>query len=375
MEDHQTIVIDNGSGAMKGGYGGDDDPRAVFPAIVGRPRFPGVMVGMGQKDSYVGDEAQSHRGMMTLAYPITNGVVTNWDDMEKLIYFMLNNELRWREEHPILMTEAPWNPKSNREKLTQLMFETFDAPQFYLANKSVLSLTATGRTTGVTVSSGDGVTHVVPIYQNYVLPHMIQRVDLAGREVTNYMMKILTERGYLFNSTAEREIVRDIKEKLCYVADDFEVDMMKAACMVEMEKEYELPEGQSLVIGNERFRGPEVMFQPSFTGRECFGIHELIYNSIMKSDIDIRKDLYQNIILSGGNTMFPGFGERIQKELKALAPHIFNVKITAPPERKYLAWLGGSKWAQAASLSNSWISKAEYDEVGPTIVHKKCILY
>jgi actin-related protein len=117
------------------------------------------------------------------------------------------------------------------------------------------------------------------------------------------------------------------------------------------------------------------MFQPSFTGRECFGIHELIYNSIMKSDIDIRKDLYQNIILSGGNTMFPGFGERIQKELKALAPHMFNVKITAPPERKYLAWLGGSMWAQAASLSNSWISKAEYDEVGPTIVHKKCILY
>ncbi|KAL6120739.1 Actin-1 [Nucleospora cyclopteri] len=368
-EEKAPIVVDNGSGMVKAGFSGDDAPRCVFPSIVGTPKHQGVMIGMGQKEYYLGDEAQSKRGILKLHYPIEHGIILNWEDMSKIWHHTFYNELRVSpEEHSVMCTEAPLNPKANRERMCQIMFEDFSVKAWYLQIQAVLSLYASGRTTGLVLDSGDGVSHVVPIYEGYSLPHAVQRLDLAGRDITHYLTKILTETGLQMNTTAESEIVRCMKEKHCYVSLDYENESQNN----KEEVEYTMPDGQVAKIGSQRFRAPEILFNPPMSGLETKGIHESIFTSIQKCDVDIRKELYQSIVLSGGTTCFPNIAERIQAEVSRLAPPSITVKVIAPAERKYSVWIGGSILASLSTFQTLWVTKEDYDEFGPAIVHRRC---
>lgn len=195
---------------------------------------------------------------------------------------------------------------------------------------------------------------------------------LAGRDMTTWMQKILKDNNYNFDTTAEREIVRDMKEKLCYVAEDYEEELKKAAAGSELEETYTLPDGNLCTFSVQRFKTPEYLFNPTLNGKEFPGVHKLTFKSIMDCDLDVRKDLYGNIILSGGTTMFPGFGERLVKEMKALAPSTMKVKVIATPDRKYMVWKGGSTLSTLSTFGSMWITKSDYEEYGETVVHRKC---
>ena len=325
---------------------------------------------MGKSDIYVGNDAQDKRDMLFIKYPIEHGIVTNWDDMTKIWHHAFHNELMVDpEEHPVLLTEPAINPKGNREKMTTIMFETFYAPAVYVATQPVLSLYGSGRTTGMVLQSGDNTTYSVPIYEGHTLPYAIYHLGFGGCDLTSYLVRILAERAHSFTTISEREIARDIKETLCYVALDFDHGM--AATSSCPEATYELPDGHVINLGNERFRCPEAMLQPILMGVETIGVDELTFNSIMRCDADIHQELCANIVLSGGNMMFPGMAARIQKEIAALTPDTMEIKVIAA-DGSNSVWIGGSMLAAQSTFQQMCISKDEYDEYGPTRVHCKC---
>lgn len=368
-----AVVFDNGSGICKAGFATESLPRIVFPSIVGRARHLNVILESAINDCVIGEAAIRKRGILTLKYPIEHGVVTNWSDMEKIWKHTYEALAVEPDAHPVLLTEPPMNPKKNREKMTEIMFENFRVPALYVAIQAVLSLYATGRTIGIVADSGDGVTHTVPIYEGYALPHASMRLNLAGRDLTDYLGKLLMDRGVSMTTSAEREIVRDIKEKLCYVATNFDEELEEFNVHKNEEQQiYELPDGHKINVGNEAFRCPEALFKPSLLGQEGAGLHEAIYTSIAGCDMDLRRDMYANVVLSGGTSMFRNIEVRLQKDIARMAPSTMRIKIIANPERCFAVWTGGSVLASLSSFQNMWIDSAEYDEVGPSIIHRKC---
>ncbi|XP_048387056.1 uncharacterized protein LOC125452541 [Stegostoma tigrinum] len=367
------VVLDTGSGLMKAGFANQDLPTTIFPTVIGRPKYERVCNGRNQKDVYIGHDAQHMRGVLSLHYPLEHGIVTNWDEIEKIWHHTFYHQLRIEpEDHPIFLTEAAMNPHRNRERMVEIMFEVFNVPFSYVAMQAVLALYSSGRTTGITLDSGDGVTHTVPVYEGYSLPHAIQRLNLAGRDLTEYLGKLLKERGYSFNTSAEQEIVRDIKEKHCYVAEDYERELGHLENCGELN--YTLPDGQIITIGNEVFRAPEVLFKPEVIGRDHYGIHESLLRAIILCDVDLRQNFVGNIVLSGGNTMLSGLRTRVQKETSSMLPLDLSkyVHITSPANRDFTVWSGGAALASSSVIDYAWISREDYYEFGPKIVHRKC---
>ncbi|XP_015246111.1 PREDICTED: POTE ankyrin domain family member E-like isoform X1 [Cyprinodon variegatus] len=367
------VILDVGSGLMKAGFSDQDQPNIKFPTITGVPKYEEIMNGTLERETYIGHDAQHMRGVLTLRHPIRNGIICNWDDMEKIWHYTFQQLCVDPEDHPVLLTEAAMNPLDNRQRMVEIMFERFGVPFAYVAMQAVLALYAAGRTTGVVFDSGEGVSHSVPVFEGYGLPHAIQRFPLAGCDVTAQLKKLLQEQGVSMRTTAEEEIVREMKERCCCVALDYEADMNpeRSSCR---EMLYTLPDGQIITLGTERFRAPEILFKPEVIGRDHYGMHESVFKSVLRSDIDLRRSFLSNIVLSGGNTLLPGLPERLQAEVKNLLPQDMRaaVRVTSPKDRDFLVWSGGAVLANLSTFSSAWISQAEYDEHGPQIVFRKC---
>ena len=297
-------------------------------------------------------------------------MVTNWDDFERVLNHTFYNVLRvCPNDHPVILSETAPQPKANREKMTQLIFESLEVPAYYPATQPALSLLSSGLMSGLVLESGDAVTISVCVYEGHTIPHTIQHLPLGGNDVTYSLKAMLDQREKL-----PTDCVRAIKEKLCYVSLDFDSEVKTPDR--DLVQKYELPDGSYVSVGDERFTCPEMMFQPSMQNFERAGIHDIVYYSAMKCENDLRQLMFENITVTGGNMMFPGLTQRLQKEvtsrLKNTPNHTINVKVTRPEGGIFSAWHGASILASSSSFTNMTMTKEEYEEFGPALVHVKC---
>jgi len=393
------IIIDVGSGFTKAGFAGDEEPTCFFLTVIGRPRYPSALLGPRYKSIYVGEEALKLKGVLRITYPLEHGIVRDWEGFERVVRFAFEECLKVDpSKHPVLLTEAPLNPRHVRERMAEIMFETFNVPKLYVGMQALLAAYFADKMTGLIVDMGDGVCHAVPIYQGYVLNHAIQRTNVGGRDITNYLARLLMYyRGVSLTTTAEKEIVRDIKEKCCYVSLNPEAELAAITGETERVREYyagappaaetgataavskpepvtyTLPDGSSVTLLEERFLAPEVLFTPALIGRDELGVHEMVFEAIMACDVDVRRDMAENIVLTGGTSLFPGLKERLELELNRMLKEAginLTVSISLPKRRQFAVWMGASRLAALPEFQRSWIERSEYEREGPRIVHR-----
>lgn len=377
----KAIVLDNGSGTCKAGFAGDGRPQVQLPTALAWPKGPGSQVGApkGRRNGYpVADEAEAASvvasGTMVLKRPIEHGVVTNWEAVEKIWRRAFEDLGAGQGGHPVLVTEPPLCAKAHREQMVQLLFEDFNASAVHVAISGALSLYATGGRTGLVVEVGDGVSQMVPIWEEYVVPHAVQRLDLGGRDLTDHLARLLyEERGYCFDSAVARRAARALKEEHCYVAQHYKAELAAAADSPELERTFQLPDGSVIAAGSERFRCPEALFQPALLGKEALGIHELAFQAITKCDVDVQRGLSANVVVSGGTMQFQGVRERLMEELGALLPPSMLTKVTMPEAPREAAFIGGSILASVGDVQRSWMTREQYEEVGAPAIHARSL--
>jgi actin-related protein 2 len=384
---HDVMVCDNGTGYVKVGWAGTNFPESVFPSMVGKPQLRAEMESLESaelKDVMCGDEADAVRFALDINYPVENGIVKHWDNMIHLWNYTFYEKMKINpKDHKIMLTEAPLNPKENRKKTIQNMFEKYGFAGAHMSIQAMLVLYAQGLLTGVVVDSGDGVTHVVPVFEGFVPQHLIRRLDVAGRHITSYLIKLLLLRGYSFNRSADFATVQSIKEKLCYVALDLKAERALAQETTVLMEKFSLPDGTVIKLGRERFEAPEALFNPQLVDKDGDGMAAMVFNMIQASDIDCRSEYFKHIVLSGGTSMYPGLPSRLEQDIKALyLKHVLKgaedrmnrlkLRIEDPPRRKHMVYLGASVLGDLMrDRTDFWVSKQEYEEKGIDAVLKK----
>ena len=379
MSEVTPVVLDLGTGYLKVGMACRNIPDFVLQNVVGRPilRSDDSFSKQKLKDIMICDETYDVRPYLDLQLPVEHGVVKNWDDECLVMDYVIRNKLKINPtEHPILITEAPLNPLENKKKMLEVYLEQFGFTGLQVAPQALLVLYAQGLMSGVVVDSGDGVTHIMPIYENYILDHLVRRMDISGRDITEQLVKLLTLAGYTFHKTSDFDVVREIKEKLCFVSANIDLDRRIASETTTYDVPYVLPDTRVVKISYQRFEAPEVLFHPDLLGYETPGLSELVYQTITSAGPDLVRPLFQAIVVSGGTTMFPGLSTRLTNDLKDLvlerilkgnkkSLESYKINVEDPPNRRYLVYLGATVLANlTANKSNSWITKKDLEEEG-----------
>ncbi len=301
-------------------------------------------------------------------------MILDWDGFEKILHYILYTNLQVEpSEHPLVFTDPTLNPAANREKLVEICFDTFNVQAVMLLDKGILPLISVGKTTGVVVNIGYTSTEIVPVEEGFPITHAIRTFEVGGESITDYLRRLLRQRDYSFESSTEREIVRDIKEKLCYVAVDPEEELKGEKAKIEVS--YTLPDGEKITISTERFTAPECLFNPAVLGIEGKNLSELIVDAVRNCDASIRNELYENIVLCGGTASLSGLKERLQKELTAILPETTKINIITPEAPSYAEWIGANIIASRKSSNRLWITKKEYEERGPDIIRQKIDMF
>jgi actin len=372
MSKNSAIIFDNGSGLFKAGFSEDFAPFVSFPTIVGKAKNQNLMIGMDQKEFYVGNEAASKMSLLQISNPIVRGQIEDWTKMEQIWQHTYENELVIDpQEHPVLVTQQPLMTMKYNEKLAETFFETFRVDSYYSAISGVLALYASGKTTGIVLESGEGITHSIPIFEGFAIPYATIKLDIGGSDLTKYLINLFKDSGSNISENSYEEIFKLIKEKKCFVSFDFDSSVKEFQKNRSRELVSTLPDGTEIYLSDQSFKCPEVLFQPTKIEKDIYGIHEAIYQSIQKCNNAIRKDLYSSILISGGNTMFSGINNRLFKEISALAPSTMAIKTKAPQERKNSVWVGGSILTSIESFKHLWITAKDYKESGANVLFRK----
>ena len=425
MEDDESnavIVLDNGSGYLKAGYSNQTSPEICIPALVGREilRY-GEKIDLNKiketkkkseqkklikqmikerhlKEIMIGDEIIGFRSLLDLSHPVTEGIITDEEDLFKLWDYTLTQKMGIEDpsEKKIIVTEAPLNPISNKIKIFEILFEKIGVGAINVEPQAKCSLFAEGIDTGIVLDSGDGVTHCIPVSDGAILKHNIERMDIAGRHITEYLVRLLQKKGYAFNSSADFDFVRELKEKYCFVSNDIENDRRLERETSFYNSYHLLPDETRIRISDEKFEAPEILFNPSLIGKEYDGIPYMMMKSINKCPIDCRKGLYSGIVLSGATTLFPGFASRIENEIKKLYKETalklakekkikININVIDSPKRKYSVFIGASIIANHYNTEGNedyWITRDEWLECEDTgdytkenLIKNKCQSY
>ena len=374
MVDSQIhCVIDNGSGYMKAGFSGEEAPKVMFPTMVGKTKVEGIYVGDEKKESIIGSEAEKKFGILDISYPIQGGTIVNWDEMERIWANTFYGELKISpEEHNLLLSESPFITRKDREKMLEMMFETFNCASTYLVAQSVLAAYSVGKSTGISIDCGHTSLNFAPIYEGFLQRHCVQHIPIAGKDINDILINLLIKNGQVIDSKMQKQSIIKAKESFCFLRYDNEDEIEKKK--EEETKEWELPDKKKITISKERYQATEVIFDPKQFGYDYPNFQELFKKTVKSIDSDLREIMLANIIFNGGTTLIKGFKNRVTQEIEqAGQDYEFKKKVHTYPEAQFMAWLGGSILTSLTNFENLWITKAEYKEEGKaTIVHKKC---